>query len=190
MSGRGAPRSTWVRAGPSVGLPGTGISYQATLSKPASRARRAQETQAVSYNEQVPYVPASQPPPRSFPVKTVGVVAGAAIMVLWLSSGGRGPSSPAAVPVSAADASEAAVPWSGRVEATTGGQSAAAAQQTADTVVILATENIRDGAGRHARIVGVAHQSERYAVFGRFGSWVEIVRAAPIGWVGASRLGK
>ncbi len=160
-----------------VGIPGTGLSYQTKLGSP-SRKRTASEARLPHVERPEPYHPASALVPAPLRPRHLGTAMGAgavvAVVLLVIGLGGRTASTTREV----AAVTEAVVP------------PAAASEQSAvrDVVEIAAPANIREAPEPDARVVGLAARHERYDVFGRSGRWTQVGRGTAVGWVGDSRL--
>ena len=167
-----------------VALPGTGVFRQARLS---GSVRRPGGTQASGTGHGSGERPSrSRGTSRRPVVKTLRIAAAVAFCVRWLSSRAA-PRYPVTPPAAGAEAKATdAVPGGTRPAS---GPDGAASIAPRDPLVILSTEDIRDGASRHAKVVGIARQPGRCSVYGRSGAWVRIGKDVPLGWVGASRLG-
>ena len=159
-----------------VGIPGTGLSYQTKLT--SSTRKRANAASGLAEVERSrAYHPdiGQRVPVRPRRLGMVlGACAVAAVGLLVIGVGGR--TTPAAQSVASV---------------TTAIAPPAAASEEAlfrDVVEVAAVANIREAPRPDARVVGLAGKRERYEVFGRSGAWTQVGKDAAVGWVGNSRL--
>ncbi len=186
------PRGAKLNVGPrgrkmTVGLPGTGLSYQTRLSGSARRPSARQVFEAGHGSEDE--LSGSRAASPVLAAKALCLGAAVALCIHWISSGPTPPPTGKTTSPIAETKDADGIPAAPGETAVTSGPDGAAARTIRDSVVVISTENIRDGASRRAKVVGVAMVSERYSVFGRSGAWVQIGTDVPLGWVGASRLG-
>lgn len=168
-----------------VGVPGTGLSYQATLGRSGSK-----QTTATSEPNNLATVAYSDTSGTKSRAKSghLGWLLLAAVLGFMgfaaLMNSGSGPTTSIPSVKVTAPSVTAAVTDAVAPPTVTSQEP----QPAREWVEVSASANIRRSPRPDAAVMGFASRHARYGVFGRSGAWTQIGNGSAIGWVGNSRL--